>query len=1797
MSFSAKLVEVVQEYFPGNAAPAGLLPKVEDVYESSSAIGAFEMDVSLPKHSNKQVDVLFNDQDFEYEITYTKDSVTKTQTFFATIASLEYETVEDMKEAIERAFQDAVLLDKNNQKKNIGSVLGFNALWKIVGSDLKLLIPSSVSNFSITSLKYKTVPYSTNDVINLADDASLIDAVKATWDGTLASIPAGGFVLPLNTLSYPYEVKNNGKVLFKDASGAHFFGVIENGNYSTGELLATKMTTALTQAYYRDETDAKVTHGAITVTFDGETKKFTFADTNTPVASAFLAVNGSAYEIYKMIDETGFLSGLKVSQVALDNRTGNFGGSVVIDSTHKKLKYEVKYIDSAKAEQILTSTVTLTEQTYNLSQLATELQTQLNAPLNGQDLGSWAVTVNQIKDGAGNLVDTNNLKVVYDAAGAVGVAGKIDGGDKRSIVSVKFVPVADDAYAETKIIGKIYENVKIANNIVFNDTDVIKALPDAGLTVSGTVQYQIIYTDASGANNEIKSVAISGTHQTAEDLATHVQTQLQTLDGRWSVSWSQANEKFVVQYDPTAVSTRTSVQVKFTNNAASQLLGISQVEYKAASSASMTIDTVKFIQNFVTIPANAKIDVEVDTVFDQSVNIVSKSYLSGDALASAIDGGDLAVYWKDNKLRIAFNKVSTHDDVVVLKPNTVALRELLKLGGNFFIAGGIKDNSTQEVSLWNATGVDHNVKIKIPNIVDLFPDSSMNIIQRFFPDASDNILDIYKLTDGLKNVLLDNAQSYIKAVGLTAGAHVENDWADAQDDLRIQVFLGGATAGSEMYTVTVEDDESVTRTYDVFVTGTEFSYINDANEQALIENMIRKTYDEELYERIRDNIEVKVKELISYILHEWVVAVNNDPQQSDYLTNNVLGDLQAKIVDKIADDSGVFSLLKPEEYATMIQAFQAVLPVAKGSSYIALRKLEDNDYLADPHELFKALKKDDINTNIYKIINVPEPAGVEEFLREYYDRILRAYAELVRRYLLAPKEDMTVFKPANIALALAYAMDIHRIGNMGTSNSGNDDGEYYIGLADVSEEENAQKMSNLINAITHNIYDDDSTRKTSSQIISGVLAEAKTQITNSIVALFRVQTLINTTKNNEQTPAMTKGLGQQSEEHAGLGYLTTILLSHHLLHKILVEGDYSLFKSADKLTEARWNRLMLAYEQEGRCIPVDFLKEVDYIDVSGVLSGSQAVRLARIGRGLFEAFSEIEGENLYSEPSHFALKNIGNLHTYMQRFMYQVDYINSGFVDGVEYDVVAVSGAVEVTTDNVHHGEYIIKGVHADKTEGLLRYYIDTLYDFIVLEGASSPHTFAVIPFHQQIKGSLEVDMAKGMAHSIFYRHALDNKFSDILKILGTHYGNEGYFNALTAATSISSLPVADVSLDISGDSMTKEQLQEVVVQKGEDLMQVLNDKMRERIFGTVLREDPGTGRVSLTATPELQAQVNLMKFYDSYIKRFAVVDQGLILGLLIQQDKRIEQQERTADSSAKLSSGEYLAEIHRYLDEIVAKKHLFETQFASLADPFLESSTTRSVSSRSIILPEETVKARDVIVLGQVMEIARSAAVDLWKNDIIAAITIEELRYNAAPGANNDLSELLNIYEKAVQQIEESIIAVANNQSVVDRTLDLLTVGLSGTPEERIAAIQEASRESDALQSAKSMMDCIVVVVSILNTKLEQLISVQQNLDAKVKNYNRLHSVLVKATADLQNVLGAIPPQFANFTEMAQALAESLKGTLELRDTVVGKVASLRSALNIMQTATLKYKDATVPKVELTADFTLVSSNVKIMP
>jgi hypothetical protein len=1760
-TFSDNLVEVVKEYFPNNTAPAGLLQKVEAVYDSTSAIGAFEMDVVLPKHSNKQVDVTFADQDFKYTITYTKNSVQTTRTFFGTIPSLEYTDAVAVRNAVEKAFRDAVFLDQANQKKNIASILGFNALWKIEVESgdvkLKLLIPSSVQDFSVSALTYANPPNATL-ITGIANSEDLISAVIGTWDGTLANIPTGGkTIVPLTSAT----VVNQGKIQFEDASGKHYFGMIANGNYSTGAELETQLQTAIQGAYYLNDSNNAQTFGAGTVSFDATTKKFTF-DANT--ASKFVPVNGSAYAIYKLEDETGFLSGLKVSQVDLDNRTGNFGGSVVIDSSNNKLKYEVKYIDSAKDQQTFVSTVTLTNNaSYDLSGLSAELETQLNVGL--VDLGAWTVAVNTLDDGT----PTNNLRVVYDASGST----------QRSIESVKFLPIANDAYERVKIQGSLYDNVKIANNIVFNDTDTIKPLPDAGLTVNVSLNYQIIYTESSVLHNELKSADISGVFTTVEDLETDVASKLNTADGasRWAVNWNQSTEKFEISYTPGA---RTGVQIKFTNDAGAQLLKITQVNYNTASNSAINITVNKFTENFVTVPASASLDLIKNSDSPINYTIESKSYLSGDSLADAIDDGDLSVYWKDDHLRVAYNLASAHNDTIVLQ-TTDALRQLLKLGGGFFVASGIDGKSSKEVELWAATGDSHNVKLKIPTITSLFPDASDNIVKRFFPDASDNILDIYRLTDGLKNVVLDASQSYIKAVGRTSDNHIQNDYTgDVQNqDLRIQVFLGGATAGSQMYTVTVQDDESVTRTYNVFVTGTEFSYIGNGSAQSLIENMIRKTYDEELYEQIRDNIEVKVKELISYILQEWVVAVNNDPQQSDYLTNNVLGDLQAKIVDKIADPSGVFSLLKPEEYATMIQAFQGVIPDAKGSSYIALRTLESNDFLADPHEMYVAFRKNAVN--IYSILGISAPANVEEFLREYFDRILRAYAEMVRRYLLLPQENMTVFKPANIAIALAYSMGITPVGDFGAANN-NDFGEYYINFADVSSESTSVKMSNLVNAIAHNIMDNNGQKK-SEELITSVLNSAK-DVTDSLA---KVLTLIDTAKNDEQD-TRTKGLGLQSGNDDGLGYLTTILLSHHLLHKILVDGNSSLFKSADKLTEARWNRLMLAYEQEGRCIPVEYLKAVDY-SVLDDISVSEQVRLSRIGAGLFEVFDSATTV----DPD---VKNIGNLWAYMQKFIKKVDELNGG--QGQEISVVAVSGAVQV--DASHEGEIIIKGKHANKTEGLLRYYIDTLYDFVVLEGATAPaHTHVVIPLYKHLKNS---DVGKGMTHSLFYRSALENQFSDILRILGTHFGTAStYFEDLTVVHSgQDTLELAIPDLDISGEAMTKEQLQEVVAESLNDLMEVMNDKMRVRIFGTVLREDPVNGRVSLTATPELQAQVELMKFFDSYIKRFSEVDQGLILGLLVQHDKRIRQQEETASSDAQLSSGEYLAEIHRYMDEIIAKKHIREAQFASLADPYTDADGLDAShnNARAIIQSADgIVKARDVIVLGQVFELARSAAVDLWKNDIIAAITIEELRYNATPGANNDLSELLNIYEKAVQQIEDSIIAVSNNKSVVDRTLELLTVGLSGTPEERIAAIQEASRESDALDSAKAMMDCIVVVVGILNAKLEQLIAVQQDLDAKVKNYNRLHAILVKATSDLQNVLGAIPPQFANFTEMAQALATSLKATLNLRDTVVGKVASLRSALNIMQTATLKYKDATIPKVELTEDFTLVSSIVKIMP
>lgn len=1800
-TFSTNLETILAQYFPGNTAPTGLQAKIDAVYDSSSNLGAFDLTSTKPKYSNKQVDVTFNDQDFEYKIVYNDGSV-KTKTFYGSIPDGVYANSTALYEAVEHAFQEAVFLEKDGTRKNLTDHLGFNAKWKIVSGDLKLLIPSTVSNFVISELKYKHV-VNHNDIINLANDADLISTVIATWNGDLASIPTGGLALGLNVSSA--TVQNNGKIYFKDVSGDYYFSTIANGTNTTVDALVDVFEAAGATAYYRDSSDNKqFTSSAIQLTFNAADNTLAFADAATKKISEFVAVNQNAYEIYKITDETGLLSGMELSQLDVDNRTGNFGGDVIIDATHKQLKYEVVYIDENKAEQVFVNTAVLSVATYSdLSGLAAEIQTQLNAGLAAEKLGAWQVTVNKIKDASNNLIDTNNLKVVYNANASAGAAGVIDASNNLTIKRVHFVPVANDAYQQVKIQGEIYNDVKIKRNIVYNKTGVIKALPDAGLAVSGTIQYQIIYTDASNNNtnhNDIKTATVAtATYKTVEDLATAIQTGLNAQDAgsRWAVSWNQSTQKFDITYNPNtgASNTRTNVQIKFLQNTLSTTLGISQVLYTTTSNSTITIDTNQFIQSYVTIPANAGIAIHVNGVMDLSTAIVSKSYLSGDELATAVNEGNLLAYWKEDHLELAWNKATqATTDIVTVKATvnaveSAALRNLLKFGGKFFEPNGVNGNTSSALDLWKAVQeTTHSVRIVVPNIVDLFPDASANIINRFFADASDNILDIYRLTNGLKDVIVENVISYKKALGLTGGSHVENDYADSQDNLRIRVFLGGATAGSQMYTVNTSSIDLAPRIYDIYVTPNEFSHIGvgATAEQGLIQNMIEKTYDTDFYEMIRDNVEVKTKELVEFILHEWIVAVNNDPQSSEYLTGNVLADLKDQVLSKIAPESGsVFSLLSAQEYTTLVQAFQTVLPEANGSSYIALRTLENNDYLADPLEIYNALRKD--NVNIYDILGIDnKTAQVEEFLKEYYDRLLRAYAELVRQKLLPG--GTVAFKPSNLAVALAASVELN-IGAKGTIAQPANMNEYFNSISLANNAVSA-KFSDLVNAIAHNIYNNASGRKTSTQLLTGIMIQP---VSNPLAHTI---TLLNTVRNEEHEStvhnsgvARTKGLGLQYNSEVentvtvGHRYLTAIMMSHHLLHKILADGSGSLFNVDSAVTEARWERLMLAYEQEGRCLPVDFFEKVDYTDVVNVVGASVIKRFERLADSLFITMN--------GNPTvDVDINNIGNLHAYLNRLFKQID-IKNGDATGAEFTVVAVSGEVEV--DATNNGQYLLVGKHKNegKIEGLLRYYIDTLYNFIALEGATAPAQ-VVIPFYKQAG---DTNIAKGLTHSLFYRLAIDNNFEDILRTLGNHYSTakdgSDYFENLDGVSVIPSgglvQPLADVSMNIHSESLTREQINEAVLQRN-TLLATMNNKMRTRIFGTTLAEDPGVGRTTMSATPEMQAQVNQMKFFEAYIQRFSDIDQGLLLGLLVQYDKRIEQQERTTSpTNVKMSASEYLNEIHRYLSEIVAKRHMTEAQFGALLPPYEEDSADRTLDSRSIISSvssggNDLTKAHDVIVLGQIFEIMRDPAVDLWKNDILAAINIENVRYNLESGSPNDISEFLNMYEKAVNEMENCITSVVNNQAVVERTLQLLTTGLSGTTEQRILAIEEATREAAALECSKVMLDSLVVIIGILNVKIEQLVAAQQELDVKISSYNRLVTILQSQITDLQNVYAALPPQYNNFSELAQTLSECLTLALKKRDEVSGKISQLRLFLDNAKLAYNIQKDYKINKVVL---------------
>ena len=1772
MSFSSNLQSILAEYFPTNVAPVGLDAKIEAVYDSSDNIGAFDVTKTLAMYSDKQVNVTFADHDIAYTISYTKDAVSSTKTFYGSIPNGTYTTVTELQSAIQYAFREAVFHDGSAHPKNIADTLEFNALW-VVASDskLKLLIPSSVSGFAISALTYNA-PVNATNVHGIAGNDDIIGAVIA-WDGDLLNIPIGGYTLSL--VAVPQTIDNKGKIKFMDASGKHFFGKIENGANSTGEQLRAKLQSALAAAFYKDATNVDVQHTTISITFDDTANTFTFTDSAAVKASKFVSVNQSAYEIYKITDQAGFLSGLKVSQVNLDNRTGNFSGPVVIDATHKKLKYEVTTIASDKTVDVESYEVDLSENTYNLTALATELQTKLNAPIASANLGDWEVSVNTIQVGA-STVDTNNLKVVFNAKGATGYAGKIDNASIRSIVKIRFVDVANNAVTTVKFDGQLHDSVLIKNNIVYNATEQIKYLPDAGLALpaDASLNYQIVYKDANNQlHNEIKNVPLSGTHTTVEDLATHIQTGLNNVDGssRWTVSWDQSTEKFVMDY---AGGIRTAVQIKFIPNTTSAFLGITQVEYKAPAS-SVSINTSAFIQPFITIPADASLNIVVGTNQPIQSGIVSKSYLSGDSLAAAIASGDLAVFWDNNKLQFAYNAVSAKDAIVTINASTVALREILKLGGNFFIDNQIHQNSTHAIATWEAVANGNvSIRMKIPEIKYLFPAVSGNITARFFADASDNILDIFKLTDGLRDVIVEDASGYQSEIGMTASNYIQNDLALNGHDLTIKVYIGDATDASynENYIVTVPADGK-TRTYELFVKSSRFSHVGNANEQTLIQNFIEKTYAESLYEIVRDNIEAKVKELIEFVLHEWSVAVNSDPNVSDYLSNNVLSDLKDNILGQIAPEANsIFTLLPAQQYSTLVQAFQEVIPEAKGSAYIALRTLEGNNFLADPVELFNALRKDGVNIYDKAQINSDaQKAKVEEFLREYFDRLLRAYAEFVKDKYLAPQDNDSIFKPSNLAIVLARVGEMDKAGVKG--NSGNDDGEYFNGLTATADfETTATKLSNVVNAIAHNAFNTTS-RKESDKLLTTILGTTVNPIANTL-------TLLDGSGNNEAA-TRTIHLGKQSQQQVGLSFLTTIMLSHHLLHKVLADGSGSLFNDVTKITKARWDRLMLAYEQEGRSLPVGILSAVDYTAVA--ISGADpTARLNKLASEIYNVF-----DNVGSLSFDLAVGNpVRNLHAYVNDLFTRID-------GEVEFDVVAVSGAVNPKDNDI---EFLLVGKHhtAGKTEGILRYYIDTLYNFAVLESSTAYAT--------QIKNN---DLGKGLSHSLFYRLALDNKFSDILKIIGGHYKTSAYFDNLGIATiSDISHNLADATLDISGELWTHAQVNEVVLRKSDPLKH-LNDKMRVRIYGTILGEDPAVDRSILTATPELQAQVNQMKFYDSYLTRFNQIDQGLLMGLLIQHDKRIEQQEATAPNSLKLTATEYTTEMFAYLETIIKKKHVAEAQFADLSAPFISTDDSDlTASSRTIIGTLESasnsvVKARDVIVLGEVHEISRVPAIELWKSDILAAINIEKLRYNLEAGSHNDISEFLNMYTNAVGSIEQSIINVVNNKAVVDRTLELLTVGLGGSVEDKVIAIEEAVREQDALNQSKVMMDSLVVVVSVLNVKLEQLVAAQQKLDEKVGDYNRLIDTLQTSIADLQNVYAALPPQYNNFADLAQSLSACLNVALTKRDEVSGKVGRLRLFLDNVKSGFALQKDFAITKLSFPTDlgrgFNVGTTNQKL--
>jgi hypothetical protein len=173
-------------------------------------------------------------------------------------------------------------------------------------------------------------------------------------------------------------------------------------------------------------------------------------------------------------------------------------------------------------------------------------------------------------------------------------------------------------------------------------------------------------------------------------------------------------------------------------------------------------------------------------------------------------------------------------------------------------------------------------------------------------------------------------------------------------------------------------------------------------------------------------------------------------------------------------------------------------------------------------------------------------------------------------------------------------------------------------------------------------------------------------------------------------------------------------------------------------------------------------------------------------------------------------------------------------------------------------------------------------------------------------------------------------------------------------------------------------------------------------------------------------------------------------------------------------------------------------------------------------------------------------------------------------------------MYEKAVNEIENCITSVVNNQSVVERTLQLLTTGLSGTAEQRILAIQEATREAAALECSKVMLDSLVVIIGILNVKIEQLVAAQQELDVKISGYNRLVSILQSQITDLQNVYAALPPQYNNFSELAQTLSECLSLALKKRDEVSGKISQLRLFLDNAKLAYNIQKDYKINKIVL---------------